>query len=98
MSRSVDRAVKGGRAAFFENPETDRLLAMLMRLVTEHWALKERVMTLEKLLVDHDVLSADAIESFTADPETDAEWDAESFALIQAIVESGKNIDGSRRG
>lgn len=97
MSEASGRTVKGGRAAFFENPETDRLLAMLMRLVTEHWALRERVLSLEKLLVENDILTNEAIESFVPDADTDAAWYAESVALMQAIVESGRNIDSPNK-
>ena len=93
MSEAVTRSIKGGRTAFFENPETDRLLAMLMRLVTEHWALKERVMALEKLLAQHGVLNESEIADFSPDAATDAQWDQESYALIKAVIESAQNID-----
>jgi hypothetical protein len=93
MSESVTRQVKGGRAAFFENPETDRLLAMLMRLLTEHWTLKERVLKLEALLTEHGVLSAEALEAFAPNAELDAAWDQESYALVQAVIEAGQNIE-----
>ena len=92
MTDAVSREVKGGRAAFFENPESDRLLAMLMQLVTEHWALRERAMVLEKLLVDKGVLSAGELDGYRADAATDASWDTMSFELIQSVVEAGRNI------
>ena len=90
---TVTRKVKGGRNAFFENPETDRVLAMLLRLLTEHWTLKERVLTLEKLLTDSGVVSEEALDAFKPDPELDARWDAESFALVQAVIEASQNIE-----
>lgn len=92
MSDSVERSVKGGRAAFFEDPDVDRLLAMLTRLMTEHWALKERVMALEKILAESGALDEAALEVWQPSAETDAEWDRESFALVKAIVEAGRNI------
>ena len=92
MTDAVSREVKGGRAAFFENPESDRLLAMLMQLVTEHWALRERAMVLENVLVDKGVLSAGELDDYRADAATDAGWDALSFELIQSVVEAGRNI------
>lgn len=93
MAEQATRKVKGGRTAFFENPETDRLLAMTMRLVTDHWALKERVMVLEELLVVHGVVTREQLESFQPDDETNAAWDVESYELIQAIIEAGQNIE-----
>jgi hypothetical protein len=93
MTDSVERTIKGGRAAFFENSETDRLLSMLMRLATEHWALKERMLTLEKLLDAQGIVHADALEAYRPDAETDALWDQESFTFVQAVIEAGQNID-----
>ena len=85
--------MKGGRRAFFEDAETDRVLAMLLRLLTEHWSLKERVMTLEALLVEHGVLTPEQLESFQPPAETDAALDQESYALVQAVIEAGQNIE-----
>ncbi len=93
MSAKVSRTVQGGRNAFFENAESDRLLAMLMQLVTEHWAVRERMLVLERLLVDKGVLEEDELDAFRPDPDRDARWDAMSFELIQAVVEAGQNIE-----
>ena len=93
MTAKVSRAVQGGRNAFFENAESDRLLAMLMQLVTEHWAVRERLLVLEQLLVDKGVFENDEIDAYRPDPERDASWDAMSFELIQAVVEAGQNIE-----
>ena len=93
MSDNVTRKVEGGRRAFFENAETDRLLAMLLRLLTDHWALKERVMSLETLLVEHGVLSEEQLESFEPSADLGANWDQESYALIQAVIEAAQNIE-----
>ena len=41
------KAVKAGRPAFFSDPEIDRLLAIIVRLMTEHSVLTERVKVLE---------------------------------------------------
>lgn len=95
MSDQVDRAVKGGRAAFFDDPDVDRLLAMLMRLTTEHWALKERVLRLERMLAETGTVSADMQDTWEPDDATSAAWDQDSFALVQAIVEAGRNIKRS---
>ncbi len=93
MTEKLTREVAGGRDAFYENPESDRLLAMLTRFMTDHWALRERVNVLEALLVEHGVLAADAIEQYKASAEQDAQWDQESFQFIQAVVEAGQNIE-----
>lgn len=93
MNAKVSRTVQGGRNAFFENAESDRLLAMLMQLVTEHWAVRERMLVLERLLVDKGVLEENELDAYRPDPDRDANWDAMSFELIQAVVEAGQNIE-----
>jgi hypothetical protein len=93
MSESVQRSVKGGRDAFFENAESDRLLAMMMQFMSEHWALKERVMALESMLAEHAVLSADDISNFQPAAEEEARWGQQSFEFIQKVVEAAQNID-----
>lgn len=93
MTDELTRLVAGGRDAFFENAESDRLLAMMMRFMTSHWALQERVMVLEKLLAENGTLEAGAVENFRPDAETDAQWDARSFAFIQAIIDAQQNIE-----
>jgi hypothetical protein len=93
MSNTVSRVVKGGRTAFFENAESDRLLAMLMQLVTEHWAVRERTLVLERLLVDKGVLEEGELDAYRPDADRDAAWDAMSFELMQAVIEAGQNIE-----
>ncbi len=93
MNERLTREVAGGRDAFYDNPESDRLLAMLMRFMTDHWALRERVKILEALLVEGRVLNADAIDKYQANPEQATDWDMESFRFIQAVVEAGQNIE-----
>ena len=93
MATTVSRRVKGGRNAFFDNAESDRLLAMLMQLVTEHWANRERTLALEQLLVDKGVLTEGELDAYRPDPATDAAWDAMSFELMQSVIESGQNIE-----
>ena len=48
---SDKKSVKAGRPAFFSDPEIDRLLAIIVRLMTEHSVLSERVKTLESVLI-----------------------------------------------
>ena len=93
MTERATRKVKGGRDAFFENAETDRVLAMLLRLLTDHWALKERVMTLESLLVEHGVLTQAQLESFEPGADLDGHWDQESYALVKAVIDAAQNIE-----
>ena len=67
------KAVKAGRPAFFSDPEIDRLLAITVRLMTEHSVLTERVKTLESLLIESGIISRDGLEGFDPSPDQDAE-------------------------
>ena len=98
MANALTRTVEGGRDAFFENPESDRLLAMLMRMLSEHWALRERVMALETLLIEHGIVTADAIDGFVPSADADGEWDRQSYELIRAVIDAARNIEPQRRG
>lgn len=89
---SDKKAVKAGRPAFFSDPEIDRLLAIIVRLMTEHSVLSERVKTLEALLIDSGAISRETLEAFEPSEEQDAEWGQDRFQLIKDVLESGANI------
>ncbi len=84
--------MKAGRPAFFSDPEIDRLLAIIVRLMTEHSVLNERVKTLEALLIDSGAITRETLEAFEPSEEQDAEWGQERFQLIKDVLESGANI------
>ena len=86
------KRVKAGRPAFFSDPDIDRILAITVRLMTEHSVLTERVKTLESLLIESGALSRDQLETFEPPPEQDAEWAQERFQFIKDVLESGANI------
>ncbi len=91
------KTVRGGRPAFFDSPETDRLLAMIVRLLSEQSVLAERVKTLETLLDQLGVLTAEQIEQFTPSPQVDEAWMQTRMQLIKDVLESGANIEGSTK-
>ena len=97
MSDGIKPAVRGGRNAFFADPDIDRLLAMLMRVLNEHWVLTERVKTLEAVLQNLEVLPKDAVESYVASDEQSTQWHMESYALIKEVISAGQNIDNKNR-
>jgi len=86
------KSVKAGRPAFFADPEIDRLLAIIVRLMTEHSVLNERVKTLEALLIESGTLTREALDDFEPNEAQDAEWGQDRFQLIKDVLESGANI------
>ena len=89
---SGKKFVKAGRPAFFSDPEIDRLLAIIVRLMTEHSVLSERVKTLESLLIESGAITQEALEAFEPSQAQDAEWGQDRFQLIKDVLESGANI------
>ena len=87
-----DKTVRGGRPSFFSNPESDRLLAIIVRLLTEHSVLAERVKTLEALLDQAGIISSDQIEAFEPNQDVDEAWMLARMQLIKDVLESGANI------
>ena len=86
-----DKTVRGGRPSFFSNPESDRLLA-IVRLLTEHSVLAERVKTLEALLDQAGIITSDQIEAFEPNQDVDEAWMLARMQLIKDVLESGANI------
>ena len=89
---SDKKSVKAGRPAFLSDPEIDSLLAIIVRLMTEHSVLSERVKTLESLLIESGAITQEALEAFEPSQAQDAEWGQDRFQLIRDVLESGANI------
>ncbi len=69
----ADRPARATPPAFCpDEPVAERLAGMFTALVTELAVLRERVDTLEQLLVARDILPADAVEAYVPDREAEA--------------------------
>ncbi len=90
----MSREVRGGRKAFFDNPDVDRLLAIVTRLLEEHWALRERHAVLEKLLADKGVVTDAEIENCELSESESSALDAAAGKLIRDVMGAARNIDG----
>lgn len=90
---SLSKKVKGGRKAFYSDPELDRMLARTARLMAEHWALQERLLTIEALLSERNVLSEEDIDAYKPSAEQEADWNQKRDQLIRSVLESGQNIE-----
>lgn len=63
------RDAKGKRPQFYEVPGLDQAMSMILVLATEFSALRERMDTLERILAQHGIDAAAAIEAFAPTPE-----------------------------
>ncbi|MFC3228129.1 hypothetical protein ACFOGJ_12860 [Marinibaculum pumilum] len=77
---------KGRRPSFAPDPNTDRLVSMLMALAGEVWVLRERLDTAERLLADSGALPAGAIDAFRPAPDLAAEREAARAAYLDRIL------------
>ena len=67
------KKAKGKRPAYFDTPENERMLSMLMALVAEVSVVRERLDTVERLLDEKGSISRDDIEAYA--PDRDAAFE-----------------------
>ncbi len=82
----LSRRIKGGRKYFFQDPATDALLASLLKLMAEHWVVRERLMSLETLILSNGLLSQEEIDDFEPDTEQAGAWAAASAEMIRKVL------------
>ncbi len=91
-----------GKRPYFLDPEVERVLAITMAAVQELAVARERIDTLERLLVDRGVLAPGAVEAFVPTPDQAAQrgqWTQEYLARVLRIVQQeGEAITAASRG
>jgi hypothetical protein len=63
------KKAKGKRPVYFDNPETDKLLAMVLALAGEVSVLRERLDTIERLASSKSLISLEEIETYKPDEQ-----------------------------
>ena len=84
------RTAKGRRPYFFDDPNIDKLLAMIMALTGEVSVIRERLDTHERLAQKKKWPTHQAIEDYKPDDVTEAfraQWRADYIARILRIVQ-----------
>ncbi|MXZ27850.1 MAG: hypothetical protein F4222_01275 [Gammaproteobacteria bacterium] len=82
----LSRRIKGGRKYFFQDPATDALLASLLKLMAEHWVVRERLMSLETLIRGKGLLTREEIEEFEPDAEQAGAWATANAEMIRKVL------------
>ena len=85
----MPRTAKGQRPHFFDDPQIDKLLAIIMALAGEVSVLRERLDTLERLAEAKGLVLRDEIEAYRADDSAAAErerWRADYLERILRVV------------
>lgn len=83
-------ATKGKRPVYFDDPQIDKLLAMVMALTGEVSVLRERLDTLERLLETKGVLSLCEITAYQPDDMAAKEreqWRADYIARVLRVLQ-----------
>lgn len=65
----VPQTAKGYRPKFFDDPANDRIIAMMMSLVTEMWVMRERLDSVEAIAAQKGLFLEEELERFEPDPE-----------------------------
>ncbi|MDZ8189750.1 MAG: hypothetical protein RMX96_33545 [Nostoc sp. ChiSLP02] len=84
------KTAKGKRPVYLENPQIDKLLAMVMALTGEVSVLRDRLDTIERLLEVKGILSVTEIESYEPDAKVINErekWRAEYIARVLRVLQ-----------
>lgn len=81
----VPQTAKGHRPAFFEDPVNDRIIAMMMSMITEMWVMRERLDSVEALCAQKGVFLDEELEKFEPSPERAEERERMRQELLDRI-------------
>ncbi|KAB8315045.1 hypothetical protein SD81_034190 [Tolypothrix campylonemoides VB511288] len=87
----MGKTAKGKRPVYFDDPQTDKVLAIVMALIGEVSVLRERLDTIERLLEAKDILAIADIEAYQPDDEVAKEreqWRAEYIARVLRVLQT----------
>lgn len=92
-------AAQGKRPYFFSQPDTDRLLSIVMALVAELAVERERLDTLERLLARNSLVRREEVEAFrpSADEARErGQWQIDYLSRVFRLLE--QEAEALRRG
>jgi predicted nucleic acid-binding Zn-ribbon protein len=85
LARAGTRA-KGQRPHYFDDPAQDRMLSILMALVSEVSVVRERIDTIERLLDAKGTISRADIEAYMPDKDAAHERSVSTKAYIARVM------------
>lgn len=92
--------LQGARTFYFDRPSVDQLLAMVLTLSGEVWALRERVLTIEALLHRKGIVSPEELDSYEFSDSEEAlvaELRRELLSSLFALLERRRAAGGASR-
>lgn len=89
----MSKTAKGKRPIYLDNPESDKLLAIILALMEEVSVLHERMDTVERLLEAKGLIAVADSETYEPDEKVALErekWRQEYIARVLRILEEKK--------
>lgn len=80
------KRARGARPYYFENPDVDRLMTIVMSVAEEAIVTRERLDTLERLLDEKGTISRADIEAYRPGEAADAERETARQKAIERIL------------
>lgn len=71
------------KAVYLDSVHADNLMTAFLGLGAEHWALRRRVMVLEKFMREAKVIDPALVEAYEPTPEEKVVWEAERDDFIE---------------
>ncbi|MCS6947114.1 MAG: hypothetical protein NZM12_05830 [Steroidobacteraceae bacterium] len=90
LLQRINAPSRGKRPQFFDHPDTDRLLSIILALVQELAVTRERLDTLERLLAQRGVVSEAQIDAYRPEPQVAqqrAQWQIEFLARVFRVLQ-----------
>ena len=87
----IPKKAKGKRPVYLEEINNDKLLAIIMALAGEVSVLRERLDTIEKLVVAKGIISSEDIENYQPDAEVNEareQWRADYINRILRVIQN----------
>lgn len=73
------------KAVYLDSLHADNMMNALLAFGTEFWALKRRVMVMEKLMDDKKMVSREMIEAYKPSEAELAAWDTERDDFVERV-------------
>jgi hypothetical protein len=88
--RPLPRTIRGGRPVFFADPAVDKVIAMLLNLASEVWALRERLAALEAIGRAHGVVLTGEVDGHQFSQDDAARLDVQRREFIDGLFRALK--------
>lgn len=84
--------IQDPRPQYFDDPNLDRVMAVVITMANELWVTKDRLMILERLLAKRGSVTPDEVDRYQPNDEEKKELEAARKAYISRVL-SGLTID-----